>query len=165
MTEPVTSSLSVAPKKLKRARDNESQTPASEVPDTGGSETLKAASTKSQRKKNARDLSHLDSPTRHRIIEHRRQRSDYSDMATVRMFSPSDEDEDKSESSWVRRGDGEAFDVLAERPMSEWRRAQLSTALRLATSRMNELSPALHLAASMNEMSPKRSSPRKTSSK
>ena len=99
----------------------------------------------------ARGLSHLDSPTRRRVIERRRQRNDYSDMASVRVFSPSDVEEDKSSSSWVRRGDGEAFDILAERPMSEWRRAQMSTALRLAVSRLRVLSP-------------KRTSPRKASS-
>lgn len=99
----------------------------------------------------ARGLSHLDSPTRRRVIERRRQRNDYSDMASVRVFSPSDVEEDKSSSSWVRRGDGEAFDILAERPMSEWRRTQMSTALRLAVSRLRVLSP-------------KRTSPRKASS-
>jgi len=99
----------------------------------------------------ARGLSHLDSPTRRRVIERRRQRNDYSDMASVRVFSPSDVEEDKSSSSWVRRGDGEAFDILAERPMSEWRRTQMSTALRLAVSRLRDLSP-------------KRTSPRKASS-
>ena len=117
---------------------------ASSSADTSLKRTAKQANS-------ARGLSHLDSPTRRRVIERRRQRNDYSDMATVRVFSPSDVEEDKSSSSWVRRGDGEAFDILAERPMSEWRRTQMSTALRLAVSRLRVLSP-------------KRTSPRKASS-
>ncbi len=113
--------------------------------------TIKKRARKEIEHEGARGLSHLDSPTRRRVIERRRQRNDYSDMASVRVFSPSDVEEDKSSSSWVRRGDGEAFDILAERPMSEWRRTQMSTALRLAVSRLRDLSP-------------KRTSPRKASS-
>jgi len=87
-------------------------------------------------------LATLDSPTRQRIIEHRRQRNDYTDMANVRIFSPSDNDDDKSSSSWVRRGDGDAFDILAERPMSEWRRTQMNLALRIAKTRLKDSTQA-----------------------
>ena len=123
-----------------------------EAPDKSEADTYKHVGGRIESGRNsARGLSQLDSPTRRRVIERRRQRNDYSDMASVRVFSPSDVEEDKSSSSWVRRGDGEAFDILAERPMSEWRRTQMSTALRLAVSRLRDLSP-------------KRTSPRKASS-
>lgn len=123
--------------KRKRARSEivaPANASAASSSDTSLKRTVKQANS-------ARGLSHLDSPTRRRVIERRRQRNDYSDMASVRVFSPSDVEEDKSSSSWVRRGDGEAFDILAERPMSEWRRAQMSTALRLAVSKLRDLSP------------------------
>jgi len=109
------------------------------IPDSTLSVTSTAPSKKSTTMKRLRtSLATLDSPTRHRIIERRRQRNDYSDMANVRILSPSDNDEDTSSSSWVRRGDGEAFDILAERPMSEWRRAKMSLALRIAKTRLKD---------------------------
>ena len=109
------------------------------LPDSTISVTSTAPSKKSTIFKRLRtSLATFDSPTRHRIIERRRQRNDYSDMANVRIFSPSDNDEDKSSSSWVRRGDGDAFEILAERPMSEWRRTQMSLALRIAKTRLKD---------------------------